>query len=145
MKKAVIIVSVLVLVLSVMSACGDKNDAEAVSTTVSDTTRGDKYVTTASKYTVGDVQTSEKVAVNDNEYHIAYYDADGIGAKVEIYRGGKLAYYYTSSSVDEDGNCLQQKYYSADGRYLGAFDNGYFFDANGKQISEDEMEANLNK
>lgn len=136
------------ILLSVLSACNKKNeesDAEITSSTASKTQTDEKYETTAPKYTVGDVLTSERFEIADNEYHIAYYDGNGAGAKLEVYRNGKLAYYYTSSSVDETGNCLQQKYYTAGGKYIGAFDNGYFFDENGVQISEDEMEAKLNK
>lgn len=146
MKKTVIFISVLILLLSVMSACDEKeNNTDSTSITTSDTTRGEKYETTAPIYTVGDVQTSEKAELNENEYQIAYYDANGAGVKLEVYRNGKLAYYYESSSVDEVGNCIQQKYYTADGKYIGAFDNGYFFDENGQQISEDVFESKLNK
>lgn len=147
-KKSIILICVLIILVSVLSACDKKSEGDKDGSTapfVPNTTFGEKYETTASQYTVGDVQTSERFDVADNEYHIAYYDGNGAGAKMEIYRNGKLAYYYTSSSVDETGNCLQQKYYTAGGKYIGAFDNGYFFDENGVQISEDEMEAKLNK
>lgn len=147
MKKAIMLISVLILLCSVLSACDKKeNNVDSDSTTTtSDTTRDDKYETTAPLYTVGDVQTSEKIENGEGEYNIAYYDANGAGARMDVYRNGKLVYYYTSSSVDDLGNCIQQKYYTADGKYIGAFDNGYFFDENGQQITEDVFESKLNK
>ncbi len=141
MKRTIVFVSVLLLLTAVLSSCSKKGDDSVNETT----TRGETYETTAPLYTIGDLQTSEKFELTDNEYHIAYYDVNGAGAKMEIYRDGKLVYYYISSSVDEDGNCIQQKYYTADGEYIGAFDNGYFFDADGQQVSEDVFESELNK
>lgn len=147
MRKTLILVSVLILLSAVLSACNRTDDKTDDGTLpfAPNTKVDEKYETTASQHTVGYVQTSEKFEISDEEYHIAYYDNNGVGAKMEVYRNGRLAYYYTSASVDETGNCLQQKYYTADGKYLGAFDNGYFFDENGKQISEDVMESKLNK
>ena len=143
MKKSILLISIFILLLSVLSACGKNGDNtdDVPKDTITDGT----YETTAPLYTVGDVQTSEKYEISDNEYQIAYYDTNGAGAKLEVYRNGKLVYYYISSSVDESGNCIQQKYYTADGKYIGAFDHGFFFDENGKQISEDVMESKLNK
>lgn len=146
MKKIIIFASVFALLLSVLSACNDKVDESnttQTTTTTPNTHFDGTYVTTAPEFTVGAVETSQKIEITDEEYHIAYYDSNGAGAKLEVYRNGKLVYYYVSSSVDDTGNCIQQKYYKANGEFVGTFDNGYFFDANGNQISEDVMNSKL--
>ncbi len=151
MKKILIFLSMMILISSILSGCGDRKSEDVTTTTAAPTTEesitivGDTYVTTEAKYTVGNVETSRKFETKDNEYEISYYDANGFAVKLEVYRDGKLRYYYTATSVDETGNCIQQKYYTPNGKLIGTFDNGFFFNANGEQITEDMMQKEIDK
>ena len=143
MKKTLCFLSAAILMCSFLCACGKKSDnpiAAAPNTVVSE-----HYSTTEAQYTVGEPDHSEKVGLGDDEYEIMIYDKDGYGVKLEHYKNDKLKYYYTCSSRDEDGNCVQQKYYSSSNKLLGTFDSGYFFDADGTQITEDMMDLILEK
>ncbi len=139
MKRALIIISVLILTLTVFVSCSkDEPPVGGISDEIPET-----YSMTEPQYTVGADETSQKVETGEDSYEIFYFDDNGFATKLEVYRKGKLRYYYTASSVDEEGNCVQQKYYTPKGELIGTYDNGFFFDGNGKQISEDRMQYNL--
>ena len=144
MKKFIICISILIVILSLFVACGDEKDgSQTTTTTVPKSYIDDDYSTTAPSYTAGAVETSEKIGTDDKEYVIAYYDADGFVTKEEVYEKGKMIYYYTSAGNDDLGNMTQAKYYTADGKFVAAYDNGFFFDAEGNKISETTFEALL--
>lgn len=143
MKRMLYVLSAAVLFISLFSACGKQSDSPIAIAPSTDV--GETYVTTSAEYTAGKEKTSEKVATGDNEYEITYYDEDGRGTKLEHYRNGKLRYYYICAGLDENGNCVQQMYYNGSDKLLGTFDNGYFFDADGTQITEDMMDLILDK
>ncbi len=142
MKKTLILISLSVLILTVFVSCG-KNSKPTTDALYTDIPEA--YSTTEPEYTAGSEKTSEKFETGKDEYQISYYDENGFATKLEFYRKGKLRYYYEASSVDETGNCIQQKYYTADGELFGVYDNGFFFDENGIQISEDMMQERLEK
>lgn len=147
MKKFIVCVSILVVILSIFVACGDKGE-ETSSTTSSATAYSisyidDNYSTTKPSYTAGAVKTSERFGNDDRAYVIAYYDANNFLVKEEIYENGKMACYYVSSGNDEMGNATQVKYYTPDGKFVAVYDNGFFFDAKGNKMSESEVKAKL--
>ena len=142
MKKILILLSVSMLVLSVLTAC-EKKPEEDSSTTTTIPTFIDDYSLTEASYTVGAVATSEKVDTGNGEYQIHYYDADGIPARCDYYRNGKLAYYSVYSATDDMGNAIQEKYYTADGKFVAIYDNGIFFDESGNRLSETYVIENL--
>ena len=141
-KKAIYIVSVFVLCLATLCACGKSKNpvAKAPNTNVSV-----KYSTTKPEFTAGEIATSRKNNDDDKEYDIEYYDDRGIGVKIEHYRDGKMRYYYTYSALDADGECVQQQYFNSHDKLIGTYDNGFFFDKDGTQITEDMMELMLDK
>ncbi len=149
MKKLIICISILAVVLSMFAACSDKSDGEETTATTASTTVETQrstidpnYSMTQAQYTVGDVQTSEKIG-DDSEYYINYYDDIGWIAKAELYRNGKMVYYYTVDATDEMGNSMRSKYYTANGTFVAYFDNTFFFDASGNKMTETEFERRL--
>ncbi len=151
MKKIIVCVSIFTVILSIFAACS-KDQQEGGTTTIAAATTGttqrstiaDDYSTTEPQYTVGSVQTSEKIGDAD-EFYINYYDENGFVAKVEIYENGRMAYYYTVVAADEMGNCLQSKYYTPNGTFVATYDNTFFFDSAGNKISETEFEKRLGR
>lgn len=147
MKKFIVCFSIFVVILSIFVACGDKEE-ETESTTSVATTHSisyidDNYSTTKPSYTAGAVKTSERFGNDDRAYVIAYYDENKFLTKEEIYENGKMVYYYISAGNDEMGNATQVKYYTPDGKFVAAYDNGFFFDEKGNKISETSFEAKL--
>lgn len=140
MNKRIYAVCLLIIMAAALGACGKKTGLTSPNTVVSKT-----YSTTEPKYTAGKPETSERLNMGEDEYELMYYDESGVGVKLEHYRKGRLRYYYVCSAVDSDGNCLRQSYYKASGKLLGVFEDGYFFDAEGNQITEDMMEVMLDK
>ena len=138
MKKIYIFIAVAFLVMSVLTACDKKNDDTLT------TTSKDDYSLTEPSYTVGAVATSEKAETGENTYEIRYFDAEGVPARYDFYRDGKLVYYSIYSGTDESGNAIQEKYYTADGKFVAIYDNGIFFDENGNRLTEDEATGKLN-
>lgn len=141
MKKILVLLSASILILSVLTACEKKPEEETTTTT--SLTSIDNYSLTEPSYTVGTVATSEKVDSGDGEYQIHYYDADGTPARCDYYRDGKLAYYSVYSATDDMGNAIQEKYYTADGKFVAIYDNGIFFDESGNRLSENYVMENL--
>lgn len=132
--------------LSIFTACGKKPDeGETTTTTTTNNYVNDNYSLTEPSFTVGAVKTSERFETGENEYQISYYDENGLPAKLETYRNGKLVYYSLVSGADDMGNSVQEKYYTADGKFVAIFDNGIFFDESGKRLSEDYVQAQLDK
>ena len=76
---------------------------------------------------------------------IGCYDENGRGTRFEYYKDGKLSYYYVSSDFDETGNESVQTYFNADGKLLASIKDGQFYDADGKVISEYQMDEILKK
>ncbi len=147
MKKFIICISIFTVMISMFVACGDKGE-EAESTTSAPTTYSishidDDYSTTKPSFTAGAVATSERIDNDDKAYVIAYYDENGFRTKEEVYENGKMMYYYVSAGNDDMGNMTQVKYYTPGGKFVAAYDNGFFFDANGNKISETSFEALL--
>lgn len=138
MKRFFVFVSVAVLIMSVFTACDKKPDDSIT------TTSKDEYSLTEPSYTVGAVATSEKAETGENTYEIRYFDSNGVPARCDYYRDGKLAYYSVYSATDEIGNAVQEKYYTADGQFVAIYDNGVFFDESGNRLTEDYVTGKLN-
>lgn len=144
MKKFIVCISILTVIVSLFVACGDEKDASpSTTTTVPKSYIDDDYSTTKPSYTAGAVATSERFGNDDKAYVIAYYDENGFHTKEEVYENGKMMYYYTSAGNDDMGNMTQVKYYTPDGKFVAAYDHGFFFDAQGNKISETSFEALL--
>lgn len=141
MKKLLILFSASILILSVLTACEKKPEEDSTTTTIP--TFIDNYSLTQPSYTVGAVATSEKVDSGNGEYQIHYYDSEGIPARCDYYRDGKLAYYSVYSATDDMGNAIQEKYYTAGGKFVAIYDNGIFFDESGNRLSENYVMENL--
>lgn len=137
MKKLIYLMSAVILLLCVATACSKTPDSYKG---VEREYEGEPHTTVEVKYTVGKEAHSRKVELNKQDYEIYYYDENQNASKIEHFIKDKLCYYQTVSAADENGNALQEKYYSADGELFAIFDNGAFFDANGKEISEDMMD-----
>ncbi len=135
MKKILVILSVLILISAVFTACDKKQNAQDEEKNTSADII-DNYSLTEPSYTVGAVATSEKYDTGEGEYQIRYYDADGIPARCDYYRDNKLAYYSIFSGTDDMGNAIQEKYYNAEGKFVAIYDNGVFFDESGNRLSE---------
>lgn len=146
MKKITAILLTALLVVFLCS-CDKKDDTKAeeqTTTTVVTTTKryfpdskpDQAYSTTKPSSVVGKEETSEKYETGENEYYIAYYTADGSGKKYEFYKDNKIRYSCVDVAVDKDGNVLRQEYYDADGKLLVVFDNGYYYDGQGNQITD---------
>lgn len=134
--KRITALLLLILLISAFCACG-KADTDNDGTT--EATNPPPYTTEID----GKAYTAQKLNSQDKNYQIGYYNDKSQPERFEYYKDGKLSYYYISSDFDESGNDNVQKYYSADGKLLGTFDNGKFYNASGKEISESEMDALL--
>lgn len=133
--KRITALLLLILLISAFCSCG-KDDTDNNGTTE---TNPPPYTTEID----GKAYTAQKLNSQDKNYQIGYYNDKNQPERFEYYKDGKLSYYYISSDFDENGNDSVQKYYSADGKLLGTFDNGKFYNASGKEISESEMDALL--
>ncbi len=147
MKKFIVCVSIFPVIISLFVACGDKAD-DSESTTSSTMSHSiskidPNYSTTKPQYTVGAVKTSEKNGTDNRAATITYYDENGFMVKEEIFENGKMVYYYTVSATDDMGNAIQVKYYTPNGKFVAAYDSGFFFDAKGNKMSETTFEALL--
>lgn len=137
-KKAFVITLILCVLLSVLCACKDKDD-EKSSEETTQATLPPPYTTVVD----GKDMAAQKLGSSDEDYEIGCYDENGRGTRIEYYKDGKLSYYYVSSDFDENGNETVQTYYNADGKLLASIKNGEFYDADGKKIPEDKMDAIL--
>lgn len=142
MKKILIVTASLFLLISILSACDKKPEEEEITNTTT-TEFVDNYSLTQPSYTVGAPETSEKYDTGNGSYEIRHFDADGNPAKCDYYRDGKLAYYSVYSGADEMGNAIQEKYYTADGKFVAIYDNGIFFDESGNKLSENYVTDKL--
>ena len=137
-KKIIVITSIFCVLLSVLCACKDKDD-EKSSEETTQATLPPPYTTVVD----GEPMTAQRLGISDEDYEIGFYDENGRGTRIEYYKDGKLSYYYVSSDFDENGNETVQTYYNADGKLLASIKNGEFYDADGKKIPEDKMDAIL--
>lgn len=144
MKKLICLMSAVLLLLSVGTACSKKTDSGSYKGLQREY-EGETHTTTEPKYTVGREAHSQKVKLSGRDYEIYYYDENRNAAKIEYYMDDVLSYYHAVSAADENGNALQEKYYGADGKLFATVDDGAFFDENGKEISEDMMDYLLNQ
>lgn len=133
MKKLLLILSICVLEFS-LSACG-KSEQDNSDRSSSDVSNPPPYTTVVD----GKEMTAQRFNSANGSYEIGCYDENNNGKRWEYYKDGKLAYYYISEDFDKQGNEAVQKYYSADGKLIATVDQSGFRDANGKTISEDEM------
>ncbi len=134
--KRITALLLLILIISVFCSCG-KADTDNDGTT--EATNPPHYTTVID----GKKYTAQRLDSNDKNYQIGYYNDKNLPERFEYYKDGKLSYYYISSGFDENGNDSIQKYYNADGKLLGTVDNGKFYNASGKEISESEMDSLL--
>jgi hypothetical protein len=146
MKKFIVSISILMVLLSVLVACEDKEESVDSSTTTTSSTISTidpNYSMTQPQYTVGAAQTSERFGTDNKAYVVVHYDENGNVAREDVYENGRMAYYYIVTGTTEEGNAIQVKYYKPDGRFVAYFDNTFFFDENGNKISETEFESIL--
>ena len=135
MKKIICILSLLLVITAVGTACGKEKPIRPVPAEYT----GETVTTTEAQYTVGTETSSTKVDISKKEYEINYVDGNGNAVKTEHYKKKKLIYYYVYSAADENGNGIQEKYYDPDGNLIGTAGDGYFYDKDGKQITEEMM------
>lgn len=135
MKRISALFLLIILALT-FGACG-KNDTDKDETTVAPLSESYTTVIDGKNY------TAQRLNSNDENFQIGYFNDNNQPERFEYYKDGKLSYYYISSGFDENGNDDVQKYYSADGKLLGTVNNGRFYNASGKEISESEMDALL--
>lgn len=133
MKKTLCVLSAALVLLTVGTACGKKRQTEN-KTDVSQT----EEVTWVEFITEKD-KKAIKMLINENEYELNIVDESGNAEKTEHYKNDKLTYYYVYSAPDKDGK-VNQEYYGADGKLFAVYGAKGFFDANGKEIREDEMQ-----
>lgn len=138
MKKAVCIFSAVLLILSVATACGKKPEPFRISKP--EEYSGETHATTEVQKTVGTEVSSTKVETGENNYEINYVDENGIAVKTECYVNDVLKYYYVVTATNEFGNSVRQVYYDADDNLLATVEDGYFYDKDGKQISDEMMD-----
>lgn len=137
MKRFISVVSLMLVFAAVGTACAKENKKPPIS--VPEKYTGETETTTEAQYTVGKEESSTKVQINKREYEINYVDKNGNAVKTEYYKDQQLIYYYVYSAADENGNGIQEKYYDAKGNLIATSDKGYFYDKNGKQISDEMM------
>lgn len=130
--KRIIALFLLFLISAVFFACGKAETDKGVTTKP---TVPQPYTTVID----GKKYSAQKLSPQEKDYQIGYYNENNQPERFEYYTGGKLSYYYISSEFDDNGNDNVQKYYSADGKLIATVDQNGFRDANGKTISEDEM------
>ena len=142
MKKTLCILSSVLLLLAMMTACGKKEnpvvDHPNTNVPVS-------HSTTKPEFTVGDGNSSRMTETGENTYEIEYFDEKGFSVKKEYYENETLIYYIVIAGTDKNRNATREEYYTADGMLFGVYDDRFFYDGDGNQISEDVMEANLYK
>lgn len=136
MKKFICVFSLLLVITAVGTACGK---TEKYPGPAPKDYTGATVTTTKPQHTVGTEESSTKVEINEKEYEINYVDSNGNAVKTEHYKKKKLIYYYVYSAADENGNGIQEKYYDPDGNLIGTAGGGYFYDKDGKQITEEMM------
>ena len=137
MKKTICIISLLLVVMSAASACG--RTQKIVRERPEDYV-GETHSTTEAQYTVGKEERSMKNEIDKNTYELLYVDSDGNAVKNERYYKNRLRYYCTITATDENGNGIRQNYYDAEGNLFASEEYGYYYDGDGKQISEEMME-----
>lgn len=130
--KRIIALFLLFLISAVFFACGKAETDKGVTTKP---TVHQPYTTVID----GKKYSAQKLSPQGKDYQIGYYNENNQPERFEYYTDGKLSYYYISSEFDDNGNDNVQKYYSADGKLIATVDQNGFRDANGKTISEDEM------
>lgn len=135
-KGLLCVISFVLVCCSFLSACSKK---ETKTLETPNTDYGSEYHTKTPEITNGKIETSSRVDSGEDEYQIGYSDENGRGTKLEFYKKDKLVYYYITTGFDADGNATRQEYYDSENKLIAVYDNGYFFDAEGKQISEDVM------
>lgn len=137
MKKIFYIIPIIcIIMLCSCSAASDETPSEG---TTAEITNPKPYTTVID----GKEYTAQKIVSGNNDYQIGYYDESGRGVRLDYYKDGKLSYYYISTDFDENGNDTVQKYYDKNGKLIAAVDPDGFHDANGKSISETELDALL--
>lgn len=136
MKKFICVFSLLLVIAAIGTACGK---TEKYPGPAPKDYTGETVTTTEAQYTVGVETSSTKVDISKKEYEIYYVDGNGNAVKTEHYKKDKMIYYYVYSAADENGNGIQEKYYDPDGKLIGTAGDGYFYDKNGKQITEEMM------
>ncbi len=135
-KGLLAVISFVLVCCSFLSACSEKN-SKILETPNTD--YGSEYQTKTPEITNGKIETSSRLDGGKDEYQIGYFDENGRGTKLEFYKKNKLVYYYVTTGFDADGNATRQEYFDSESKLLAVCDNGYFFDADGNQISEDVM------
>ncbi|HAY73459.1 MAG TPA: hypothetical protein DCY31_06375 [Ruminococcaceae bacterium] len=137
MKKIFFIIPIIcIIMLCSCSAASDETPNEGTATEV---TNPKPYTTVID----GKKYTAQKIVSGNNDYQIGYYDESGRGVRLDYYKDGKLSYYYISSDFDENGNDTVQKYYDKNGKLIATVDPDGFYDADGRSISETELDALL--
>lgn len=145
MKKFSVCLSIILIIISVFSACNSTPaEGEATDAGTAATTQKAPIAVNPDfeDRTVGSVQTSEKYG-GDKDYYIEYYDEDGLVTKTAVYENGRMVYYFTVALADIMGNAKQIDYYTPGGKFVATQKDGCFYDASGKQMSETEFENRL--
>lgn len=137
MKKIFYIIPIICIIM--LCSCSAASDETPSKETTAEVTNPKPYTTVVD----GKKYIAQKIVSGSNDYQIGYYDANGRGARLEYYKDGRLSYYYISSDFDENGNDTVQKYYDKNGKLIATVDSDGFRDANGKSISETELDALL--
>ena len=143
MKKTLCILSLVLLLLGMATACS--REARSPVVDHPNTNVPVSHSTTKPEFTVGGESTSRRTDTGKKTYEIEYFDEEGYSVKKEYYENKTLVYYITVSGADKENNATRDEYYTADGKLFGVYDDGFFYDGEGNQISEDVMEANLYK
>lgn len=134
MKKALCILSAVIMLMTLGTACGKKteNNAEAPKTTAYNPADWTEVITK-------DDETIVKLKISDNEYELNYMDENGNAVKTEHYKNDRCTFYYIFAPADKNGN-TRQEYYSGDGKLFAVYDAIGLSDAKGKPITETEMQ-----
>lgn len=138
MKKIICILSAVIMILSIATACGKKS--EPFRMPKPEEYSGETHVTTEVRKTVGTEVSSTRVETGEKNYEINYVDENGLAVKTEYYVNDVLKYYYVVTGTDDFGNSVRQAYYDADDNLIATIEDGYFYDKDGKQISEEMMD-----
>lgn len=137
MKKIFYIIPIICIVM--LCSCSAVSDETSNEKTTAEITNPKPYTTVID----GKEYTAQKIVSGNNDYQIGYYDESGRGVRLDYYKDGKLSYYYISSNFDENGNDTVQKYYDKKGKLIATVEPDGFYDANGKSISETELDELL--
>ncbi|MCQ2485869.1 MAG: hypothetical protein MJ168_11125 [Clostridia bacterium] len=134
MKKVICIISTVIMLVTLGTACGKKPvNKEPETTTTDNPADWTEFVKKGDK-------TVNKLKISDNEYELNYVDDNGNALKTEHYKNDKLTYYYVFAAPDKDGNS-NQEYYSGDGKLFAIYGSDGLTDAKGKAISEMDMQS----